>query len=257
MLLCVVTSVSAESVITVTTSKAYGDTFVFNPVPLEAGKISVDWGDGELVEYDVNPSDMPYLLRKEGVLKGNTVKIYGVLTEITFYEQGVTGLTLEGQSALKKLSANKNQLTYATLDLGDATNLEMLQLGDNNIHMLNLRNFSKLEYLDLYNNPELATVAFADSNPNMKMITMNNCDIVHFYDTYSFPQLTSLNLSNNSLWDITFDPAHYPALRSLNLANNQISELDVTGLTTLEDLSVSGNKLTELNVAANTQLTGA
>lgn len=256
MLLCVVTSVSAESVITVTTSKAYGDTFVFNPVPLEAGKISVDWGDGELVEYDVNPSDMPYLLRKEGVLKGNTVKIYGVLTEITFYEQGVTGLTLEGQSALKKLSANKNQLTYATLDLGDATNLEMLQLGDNNIHMLNLRNFSKLEYLDLYNNPELGTVAFADSNPNMKMITMNNCDIVHFYDTYSFPQLTSLNLSNNSLWDITFDPAHYPALRSLNLANNQISELDVTGLTTLEDLSVSGNKLTELNVAANTQLTG-
>lgn len=69
MLLCVATSVSAESVITVTTSKAYGDTFVFNPVPLEAGKISVDWGDGELVEYDVNPSDMPYLLRKEGVLK--------------------------------------------------------------------------------------------------------------------------------------------------------------------------------------------
>ena len=40
MLVCVALSAMAESVITITTSKAYGDTFVFYPMPQAEGTIS-------------------------------------------------------------------------------------------------------------------------------------------------------------------------------------------------------------------------
>ncbi|GAB6977052.1 hypothetical protein JCM15124A_19590 [Prevotella falsenii] len=254
MLVCAVLNVAAESVITITTSKAYGDTFVFNPRPISEGIISVDWGDGNKIDYQLSPDMMPYKLRREGVLKGNTVKIYGALSELSITEQGITALKLEGQSGLKSLDANKNELTYATLDLGDAKNLQRLSLSKNNIHMLNLREFSKLEYFDIYDNPKLTTVAFADINPNLKMITMYGCDVVHFYDTYKFPNLTAIDLHSNSLMDISLPAENYPALKSLNVSRNRISTIDVSGLPKLEILSVAYNNLNQLNVAANPEL---
>lgn len=255
MLVCAVLDAAAEqSIVTITTSKAYGDTFVFNPVPMAEGIISVDWGDGNKVDYKLSPDMMPYKLRREGVLKGNTVKIYGALSELSVTGQGVTAIKLEGQSGLKSLDLNNNQLTYTTLDLGDAKNLQRLSLSKNKINMLNLREFSKLEFFDIYENPQLSTVAFADVNPNMKMITMYDCDIVHFYDTYLFPKLTSIDLHGNSLMDISLPAEKYPALKSLNVSKNMISTIDVSGLTKLENLAVAYNKLTKLNVAANTEL---
>ena len=76
-------------------------------------------------------------------------------------------------------------------------------------------------------------------NPNMKVITMYDCDIVHFYDTYKFPKLTSVDLHNNSLMDISVPEANYPSLTTLNVSGNAITELDVSGLTKLEDLAVA------------------
>lgn len=254
MLVCVALSAMAESVITITTSKAYGDTFVFYPMPQAEGTISVDWGDGNKVDYQLSPTMMTYELRREGALKGNTVKIYGELAELSINEQGVTGVKLEGQTNLKSLDLNKNALTFATLDLGDAHNLKRLSLAENKIHILNLRDFSKLEFFDIYGNPELSTVAFADNNPELKVITMYDCDIVHFYDTYNFPKLTSVDLHNNSLMDISFPAEKYPSLTSINVSGNSITELDVSGLAKLENLAVAKNQLTELNVAANPEL---
>ena len=250
-----VLSAMADSVITLTTDKEYGEELSFNPVPFTAGTMQVDWGDGELVSYEVDPNDMPYLLRKTHSVKGSTIKIYCSLKELTCSEQKITSVKLEGQGNMERLYLQKNELTYYTTDLGDAYNLTMLNLSGNHIGMLNLRNFSKLQYLELYDNPELTTVAFADQNPDLVGITMYNCDIVHFYDEYLFPKLASINLSNNSLWDITFDPAHYPSLRSITLSGNHISDLDVSGLATLENLSVSNNNLSSLNIAANSALT--
>ena len=41
MLVCAVLDAAAEqSIVTITTSKAYGDTFVFNPVPMAEGIIN-------------------------------------------------------------------------------------------------------------------------------------------------------------------------------------------------------------------------
>ena len=254
MLVCVALSAMAESVITITTSKAYGDTFVFYPMPQAEGTISVDWGAGNKVDYQLSPTMMTYELRREGALKGNTVKIYGELAELSINEQSVTGVKLEGQTNLKSLDLNKNALTFATLDLGDAQNLKRLSLAENKIHILNLRDFSKLEFFDIYGNPELSTVAFADNNPELKVITMYDCDIVHFYDTYNFPKLTSVDLHNNSLMDISFPAEKYPSLTSINVSGNSITELDVSGLAKLEDLAVAKNQLTELNVAANPEL---
>ena len=255
LLLCSVTYMVAEPVITLTTSKEYGETFKFNPVPLEEGTIKVDWGDGNLESYEMSPTDMPYMLRKEHKLMGSTIKIYGKLSELTCSDQKITSVKIEEQSGLVKLSLNHNLLTHESIDLGDAKGLTFLNLAENQIGMLNLRNFSSLQYLDLYGNHELTTVAFADSNPNMKTITLYDTDLIHFYDEYDFPNLGVLDLHNTSLTEVTFNPLHYPKLATLKLDNNRLTDLDVSGLLTLEKLSVANNQLSTLNVAANVELT--
>ena len=72
-------SVMAESVITLTTDKQYGEMLALTPVPDTISVIKVDWGDGNLESYEMSPSDMPYMLRKEHKLMGQTIKIYGKL----------------------------------------------------------------------------------------------------------------------------------------------------------------------------------
>lgn len=248
------TSMTAESVITLTTAKEYGSTMKLTPLPAEADSIKVDWGDGHLEAYWMTPDDMLYTLRKEHKVMGPTIKVYGKLKELSCNGQELTGVKLEGQGDLKKLDLNDNQLSYYTTNLGDAYGLSMLYLANNKIEMLNLRDFSQLQYVELHDNPELSTVAFADENPNMKGITLYNTDLVHFYDEYNFPSLTSLNLSNTSLWDVTFSPAHYPVLSTLKLDDIALTTLDVSGLTALTELSANNTNLTDLNVAANTKL---
>ncbi|SFW26397.1 Por secretion system C-terminal sorting domain-containing protein [Prevotellaceae bacterium HUN156] len=255
LLFFAVTGITAEPVITITTAKQYGETLKLSPVPTVAGTIQIDWGDGNLESYEVSPSDPLYTVQKSHKVMGQTIKIYGQLSEFTCDNQQLTEVKLEEQSELKNLSLNKNQLTYYTTDLGDAYGLTKLYLAENKIEMINLRNFSNLLYLDLYGNKELTTVAFADNNPDLKGITLYDTDLVHFYDSYNFPSLTTLDLHNTSLWDVTFNPEHYPKLSTINLENNALTTLDVSGLTTLESLSIGMNQLTELNVAANTELT--
>lgn len=255
LLFLAVTGITAEPVITITTAKQYGDMLKLSPVPTVAGTIQIDWGDGNLESYEVSPSDPLYTVQKSHKVMGQTIKIYGQLSEFTCDNQQLTEVKLEDQSELKTLSLNKNQLSYETTNLGDAYGLTKLYLAENKIEMMNLRNFSNLVYLDLYGNQELTTVAFADNNPDLKGITLYNTDLVHFYDSYNFPSLTTLDLHNTSLWEVTFNPAHYPKLATINLENNALETLDVSGLTTLESLSIGMNKLTELNVAANTELT--
>ncbi|MBO4597168.1 MAG: T9SS type A sorting domain-containing protein [Bacteroidaceae bacterium] len=246
--------VMADSVITLKTSKQYGDILKFTPVPAEAGTIKVDWGDGNLESYEMKPNDMAYNLRKEHKLMGQTVKIYGALSELTCSEQKITAVALEEQSTLKKLSLNKNQLTYETTDLGDAYALTMLNLAENEINILNLQKFEKLQYVDLYGNKDLTTVVFAKDNHDLKGITAYDTDLIHFYDEYNFQNLTTLDLHNTSLTEVTFAPEHYPKLTTLNLNKNHLATLDVSGLTTLESLSISKNRLTSLNISANTEL---
>ena len=254
-LLCMATtSVMADPVITLTTNKEYGKTLSMIPVPAVASTIRIDWGDGNLESYEMDPKDMTYLLRKEHKLMGQTIKIYGALSEFSCYDQELTAVQLTEQSTLKKLSLNKNQLTHDDINLGDATELTSLNLSENHIGMLNLQKFGNLQYVELYGNPELTTVVFADNNPNLKGITAYNTDLIHFYDNYKFPVLTSLDLHNTSLYEVTFNPENYPVLTDLNLSGNRLNDIDVSGLAKLDKLDLSKNNLSVLNVSANEEL---
>ena len=102
------TSMTAESVITLTTAKEYGSTMKLTPVPAEADSIKVDWGDGHLEAYWMTPADMLYTLRKEHKVMGQTIKVYGKLKELSCNEQELTGVKLEEQAELRKLELNGN-----------------------------------------------------------------------------------------------------------------------------------------------------
>ena len=254
LLLLATTSVMADPTITLTTDKEYGDKLSLIPVPAVAGTIRIDWGDGNPESYEMDPKDMTYLLRKEHKLLGDTIIIYGALGELSCYNEKLTSVKLTDQSTLKKLSLNQNLLTYANLDLGDATELTSLNLSQNQIELLNLQKFGNLQYVDLYGNPDLTTVVFADNNPNMKGITAYDTDLIHFYDNYKFPVLNVLDLHNTSLYELTLTPGNYPALTNLDLSGNRLTDLDVSGLSTLEKLNLADNNLSKLNIAANEAL---
>lgn len=260
--------------------------------------ITVDWGDGNPVSYNIDPDGYGWSQRTEGEVKGDgTITVTGPLTYFRCEEQQLTSFEATGADKLKELSLGDNQIAQANLgampaletldlsgnkltafalpdmpklknlDLADnqidnadpsqldiqsaAGSLEELDVKNNRIVTLNLNQFSKLEYFYASGNPTLTTAVFYDGSKALRSIDMSNCDVVHFY-AISLPELRTLQLSDNSLWDL--EDGDYPKLATLGLANNDISELNLTKYTALENLYVNGNKLAQLNVSNNPAL---
>lgn len=67
-----------------------------------------------------------------------------------------------------------------------------------------------------------------------------------------FTNLIDLNFSNNNISEIDFTGLE--SLEKINLSNNNISELDVANLTNLKTLSIQNNLLTTLNLSNKQEL---
>ena len=85
---------------------------------------------------------------------------------------------------------------------------------------------------------------------------------IYFLDV-RFNQLTSLNLSNNTLlWHVAcndnlltnIDVSNCTALEYLYCGNNQLTSLNVSNNTALRDLGCANNQLTTLDISQNTSL---
>lgn len=257
-----------RSEVKLTVDKQYGETvnFWITPVALSDDNVQVDWGDGVMQNYTIDPAKSDYYKKVSGTYKGvegDTVRIYCEMVILECSEQGVTSVAVVDEPAMTQLRANKNKLTHYNCLLDGAPNLEFLDMSNNQLNLFDVRSLKKLRFFTASSNPQLTTVMFSPEGENgeaplpfesIEQITLNDCDISHFYPV-SMPNLTSLSIANGSLADLEIGE-NYPKLSSLDVSGNYISSLDVTKCAKLGNLSVSGNQLAKIDVSQNTELTG-
>lgn len=257
LLLCLLVvatwSVAQVSEIKFTTSKEYGDDFAMWPKSTSKGDtIKVDWGDGEIKKYSIDPNGFDFATKVNSAIKGDTIRIFTKLVKLDIQDVGLTSLSLIDQPLLKQLLANGNELTSANCILDGAVNLENVDLSKNKLTILDMRAFQNLIYFDANENESLGSVLFADGCATLEGIGMSDCDISHFYPI-SLPKLASLKLANNALMDLEIAD-WYPALTSLDVSGNAIQTIDVKACSKLFTLNVAGNQLTEIDVTQNPEL---
>ncbi|MFR6435146.1 leucine-rich repeat domain-containing protein [Porphyromonas sp.] len=253
--LCSVSLLTAQTPeIQIKTDKDFGsEVSIYPKTKSYDTPIIVDWGDGNIESYNVDPTASVYFSRVSGSVKGETIRILSSLTSLEADNLEISSFVAIGQTELKYLNLSKNKLTKETFALNEDAPLENLNLKENDFAVLDLRSYTSLEAIDISGNPRLGTILVPDGSKTLSSISANDCDISHFYPV-SLPALTTLSLENNALMDLEIGD-NYPKLSSLSISHNEISELDVTKLPLLYKLEINYNNISRLNLKSNTELT--
>lgn len=152
---------------------------------------------------------------------------------------GIESATFEGSTKLNGVFINYNVLS--TINVRGCLALRELHAVGNQITAINLSDNVSLQYMHLNENP--ITALDLSNQPNMVDLGIINT------------QITTLDLSNktvfNGLW------AEGAKLQTLNLSgsgiklaylnNNQLTNLNLTGCTSLVELHAVNNRLTSIN----------
>lgn len=165
------------------------------------------------------------------------------LKELYCQNLSLSSLDLTNNPLLTTLEAQDND--FLTLDLTANSMLEKLNLNNNPITTLDVTQNPALQRLDL----QLAQLSSIDlsNNSALTRLSIQNAS-VESLSTLDLTNLTSLefvDLAEIGLSSITFGSS--PNLTDLNLNQNPLTNVDLSLLTGLEDLSIYGtNTLTSL-----------
>lgn len=191
-------------------------------------KIFVDFGDGELTEFNTN----------ESAISDGLYEISGFAnSEVTIY--ATEGVVVTG------FHIRNTNLEY--IDLKYASRLEVLKMINCNLNTIDLSFLKYLKELDLSDN-ELEQLDLTGANfyfdksiiyLNVANNKLNNIDLGDFKDN-----IIELNASNNQLTELDLEEA--TALRHLNVSNNNIMELDLANCESLTYLNITNNKIYDL-----------
>ena len=228
-------SLLAEGVITMTTSKAVGEKIIMT---IEAnGNVTI-----EGVKEPSSKGSTTYTLTSQ------TVTIRGDVTTLTCSDNQLTSLDLSGCTALTKLDCRQNSLT--SLDVSGCTALTELICYSNPLTSVNLSGCQSLK-------------EFSYTYRKLTSLDVSGCTALTTLECHH-NQLTSLNVSGcTALTKLICDGNQ---LTSLNLSGctaltwldcewNSLTSLNLSGCTSLTTLECTGNQLTSLNVSGCTALT--
>ena len=260
------TTLPAEGVITMTTSKALGEKI---GLAIKA--------NGSVTIIGVQEAAQTDGYSKYYTLTSQTITIRGDVTLLYCSYSQLTSLDLSKNTALTTLECRDNQLT--SLDVSSCTALTTLSCGGNQLTSLNLSGCTALTMLNCSRTNEIqgfltsldvsGCTALTELNCYGNQLTsldVSGCTALTTLDCKLNP-LTRVNLSNcKSLKEFSFSGAFLDqltnldisgciAMTSLNCENNQLTSLDVSGCTALTKLDCSYNQLTSLDVSKNTALT--
>ena len=232
------TTLPAQGVITMTTSKRVGDRI---ELYIKAnGRVTIEGAQetGQTNEYGY----------EYYAITSQTVTIRGDVTTLKCYTNQLTSLNGSGCTALTSLSCSFNQLT--SLDVSGCTALTELNCVGNKLTSLNLSGCTALTKLSCWNN-KLTSLNVSGCSA----LTQLYCEDNHLtsLDVSGCTALTELNCSYNQLTSL--DVSGCTALTELGCSDNQLTSLDVSGCTTLTELNCSYNQLTSLDVSGCTALT--
>ncbi|WP_304287199.1 hypothetical protein [Porphyromonas uenonis] len=183
---------------------------------LKETKFSIDWGDGNKVEYEGLKAITKTPL-------GNTIKIYGDdILALQANNIGLTVLDVTNAPKLLKLICNNNKLSE--LDLTKNTALAALYCSENLISKpLNISECTKMRAFDISRNA-----------------------IPGKLDLSKMSKLSSFKCFNNAITELLL-PKTAP-LNTIDCDSNRIATLDLTGINDLAELNCAYNELTELTL---------
>jgi len=203
-----------------------------------AGKVSVDWGNGNKEEkeaagaYDGWDNGLEFTGTPAG-----TVKVYGegisyfqsftkYAADATTISDGITSVDLSGVAeTITELDLHQNNLK--SVDLSKLAKLTTLNIGVNDFATINLSANTELTSLDLSNGKNNGIINALDLSKNTKLTKV----------VLSGNQLTTLDLSNN------------PLSKTITVLNNQLTSIIFGANTaTKHTINVGGNKLTSLDL---------
>lgn len=228
-------------------------------------KYSVDWGNGEVVDYE-----------GEGYYTGTvlgTVKIYGdSIRELLANSQNILTADLTKAGKLQTIQLNNNGMT--SLELGEYPEMKGLYASENKLTTLNIEGCYANKVFDLHSNQlegtfdfskmtRLSTLTLYDNKITGVILpdglsTVYNVDLsINEIETLTAENLTGmieLNCGENKLTSITLK--NLPYLEELYVEENQLTELDLSGCPYLEKVMVAENQLTAIDLSVCPEMEG-
>lgn len=216
-------------------------------------KISIDWGNGTIVEeatiagvYD--GWEVPVTVISGTPVGSGEIKIYAT-GAVTYFDcvskvdgPGITKLDVSNAAELTELYANGNKLT--TFDGSKLTKLSKVYLNNNQLTSLSLP--ESVTYINLQNNK---LTSFDGSKlPLVTSLYISDNTGLGTLDVSGMPALKSLYALNCGLTSVNAPLKVAKSYISVN--NNKLETLDVTEATGLENgsLLAMGNNLTEVKL---------
>lgn len=208
----------------------------------EEGYIDVDCGYGA-IESEISPA---YFDSETNSLKGTyiscnvspegVIKIYGDASKIDVF------------------SASGCYLTEVQLD--KLTNLEILDLNNNELTQLDLTRQSKLQSINVSGNPfDVKPLIIGGNKPNLMILDMGRITgLDPSFNLSDYPSLVSFDAwANKGLK--TLDPTGCPKLSKISIDSTPVEELDVTKNKELTILNISDTRIKSIDLSQNTYLT--
>lgn len=200
-----------------------------------AGKVSVDWGNGELVEQEATAAydGWDNGLEFTGTPAG-TVKVYGEgITYFQSFTKMTDGVVVNG---------------ITTIDVSNATTLTEIDVHNNLIASIDLTKNVALTKIDVSAN-QLTAVDFT-ANTAAKDVRVNNNKLTSFKLANG---VATLYLSFNPLGKLDLSP--YTTIKSLYALNCELTEANLGQSNVAKPyFSLNNNKLTKLDASAQTEL---
>lgn len=208
----------------------------------EEGYIDVDCGYGA-IESEISPA---YFDSETNSLKGTyiscnvspegVIKIYGDASKIDVF------------------SASECYLTEVQLD--KLTNLEILDLNNNELTQLDLTRQSKLQSINVSGNPfDVKPLLIGGNKPSLMILDMGRITgLAPSFNLSDYPSLVSFDAwANKGLK--TLDPTGCPKLSKISIDSTPVEELDVTKNKELTILNISDTRIKSIDLSQNTYLT--
>lgn len=282
---------SAQGQMVFNTAAEVGTEIRILPNALSAtSPVSIDFGDGEVKKFTVDPKAAAYNRWITGEVKGETITVSGNVTEFELSNARLTSAKISGMSLLTELDLSDNEI--ASFELTTITPLQQLDLSHNklvnspsegstltlefaaetlkklnlsyndDLQCLHAAALNILEDLNITNCKNFASIFICtpeEKRESLKYLYLNDCSISHFYPI-NLPALRVLDLSGNNLMteydDNPFEMGNYPELRNFSISNNKgIKSVDVSDCPLLNQLYVNGCDLSQIDVSACSELT--
>lgn len=207
----------------------------------EDGYIDVDAGLGPM-EYEITRATLD---SETGSFKGTaiscnvtkegTVKIYGDASKIDL------------------LSARECYITEVQIDR--LSNLEILDLSNNELTGLDLSGLNALQYISVSNNPfNVKPLLIGGNKPELTILDMGRIECLDpSFNLSDYPALMSFDAWANA--GLTrLDPTGCPELRKLSIDSTPVESLDVTKNTKLNILNISETRIRNIDISQNPYL---